>query len=180
MKMRHAVLSAPLCALLLAGCGDPESAAAPGSGGAPDTSSLDAVFVAEAPAGARAIHLARADAKPGDELVLSGLVMGAAEPFVAGRAAFVLGDPEKLTPCNQRPGDGCETPWDVCCESREDKTAGTAAIQVLGADGRVLKSGIEGVGGLGKLSKVVVKGTVAEASSADALVVNATAIHVSK
>ena len=180
MKLRHAIHLAPLCALLLAGCGDPESAAAPAAGGAQDTSSLDAVCVAEAPSGARAIHTARTAAKPGDELVLSGLVMGTAEPFVAGRAAFVLGDPEKLTPCNQRPDDECETPWDACCDSKEDKMAGTATIQVLGADGRVLKQGIEGVGGLGKLSKVVVKGTVAEGSSADALVLNATAIHVTK
>ena len=42
------------------------------------------------------------------------------------------------------------------------------------------ETGLEGVGGLEKLSSVVVKGTVAEGSSADALIINATAIHVAK
>ena len=180
MKMKHAIHLAPICALLLAGCGDPESTANPDTGNTPAAPGLDAVFVDAAPADARAIHIARTDAKPGDELVLSGLVMGTMEPFVSGRAAFVLGDPEKLTPCNQRPDDECETPWDVCCDSNEDKLIGTATIQVIGDDKRVLKTAIEGVGGLKKLSSVVVKGTVADGSTADALVINATAIHVVK
>lgn len=179
MKMKHAIHLAPLCALLLAGCNDTKSAD-PGTGAAPATSVLDAVFVDAAPTGARAIHLARTGAKPGDELVLSGLVMGTIEPFVSGRAAFVLGDPEILTPCNQRPDDECETPWDVCCDSKEDKLIGTATVQVIGDDKRVLKTAIEGAGGLEKLSSVVVKGTVADGSGADALVLNATAIHVVK
>jgi len=83
-----------------------------------------------------------------------------------------------LTPCNEIPGDECETPWDCCCDSKEDKKAGIATIQIAGPDGRVLKEGIEGVGGLAKLATVTVTGKVAEGSSADSLVVNATAIHV--
>jgi len=180
MKMKHAIHLAPLCALLLAGCGDPETAADPGPGSAPATSALDAVFVDAAPVGAKAIHIARTDAKPGDEIVVAGEVMGTLEPFVTGRAAFVLGDPEKLTPCNKRENDGCETPWDACCDTKEDKLIGTATVQVVGDDKRVLKTGIEGVYGLEKLSSVVVKGTVAEGSGPDALVINASAIHVVK
>jgi hypothetical protein len=49
---------------------------------------------------------------------------------------------------------------------------------VLGPDGRVLKAGLEGSHGLGKLSYVVVKGKVAEGSGPAALLVNATGIHV--
>ena len=179
MKMKHTIHLAPLCALLLAGC-DIETTTTIETKTAPATDSLAAFFTDTAPQGAKAIHVARTDAKPGDELTLSGLVMGTMEPFVSGRAAFVLGDPEKLTPCNQRPDDECETPWDVCCDSKEDKRIGTATVQVIGDDKRVLKTAIEGVGGLAKLSSVVVKGTVAEGSTADALVINATAIHVVK
>jgi len=178
MKMNHSIHLATLCALLLAGCGDRESAADTGS--PPSSPALDAVFVDAAPADAKAIHVVRTTVKPGDELTVSGLVMGAMAPFVSGRAAFVLGDPEKLTPCNQRPDDECETPWDACCDSKEDIRAGTATIQVIGDDKRVLKTSIEGANGLTKLSRVVVQGTVAEGSSADALVINATAIYVAK
>jgi hypothetical protein len=104
--------------------------------------------------------------------------MGSSKPFVEGRAAFILGDPELLTPCNEIPGDSCETPWDCCCDTKEDKKAGIATIQITGPDGRVLKDNLEGVGGLAKLATVIVTGKVAEGSSAESLVLNATAVQV--
>ncbi len=171
--MHHLLLAA---ALLLAGCDKQAPAAGAGAAGPPPE--LAAVFLAAPPPGPAAIHAVRAAARPGDELVVAGRVMGAAEPFVAGRAAFLLGDPARLTPCNERPGDQCPTPWDTCCDTPEAKREGTATIQVLGPDGRVLAAGIEGVRGLRKLSRVVVKGTVAEGSGPQALVINATGIHV--
>lgn len=126
----------------------------------------------------QAIHLVRTTAKPGETVTLSGRVMGNESPFVEGRAAFILGDPEVLTPCNENPDDPCETPWDVCCDTPEDKKRGTATIQVVDADGRVLKEGLEGVAGIGKLSKLTVTGEVAEGSNEEVLVLNATAIDV--
>lgn len=138
-----------------------------------------AAILAAAPAGeAKAIHLVRTTAKPGDEITISGRIMGNGTPFVEGRSAFILGDPELLTPCNEMPGDTCETPWDNCCDSKEDKKAGIATVQITGPDGRVLKDGLEGVGGLVNLATVTVTGKVAEGSSADSLLVNATAIRV--
>lgn len=128
----------------------------------------------------QAIAKARATAKPGDEITLTGKIMGNSKPFVEGRSVFILGDPEVLTPCNENPDDACETPWDNCCDSKEDKKRGTATIQVVGADGRVLKDAVEGVGGLEKLAAVTVTGKVAEGSSPDLLIVNATAIRAGK
>ncbi len=126
----------------------------------------------------QSIHLVRSSAKPGDVITLSGRIMGNAKPFVDGRAAFILGDPKILTACNDSPGDKCETPWDACCDSPEDKKRGIATIQIVDADGRVLKEGIEGVGGLKNLATVTVTGKVADGSSADLMLVNATAIRV--
>ena len=85
-----------------------------------------------------------------------------------------------LTACNEVPGDECESPWDACCDSPEDKKRATATIQIVDANGRVLKEPIEGVGGLQNLSKVTVTGKVAEGSSADLLIVNASAIGLIK
>jgi uncharacterized lipoprotein YajG len=137
--------------------------------------------LATAPSGeARAIAVVRSSVKPGDEVTLSGKIMGNKSPFVAGRAVFILGDPAVLTPCNAKPGDGCETPWDTCCDSPEDKKRATASIQIVGADGRVLKEAIEGVNGIDKLAAITVSGKVAEGSSADLLIVNATALRVGK
>lgn len=72
---------------------------------------LQAVLDAEVEGEAQAIHIARKSAEPGQTLTLKGWVMGHDEPFVQGRAAFILGDPEVITACSERPGDGCTTPW---------------------------------------------------------------------
>lgn len=172
MKPVHLLMTGLLA---LAACGEKKTTgqAAPAA-----DASLAKVFTTTAPANPATIHEARKAVKPGDEIVLSGRVMGNEQPFVAGRAAFILGDPALLTACNERPGDECKTPWDNCCDTAEAKRDGTATVQVLGADGRVAKGTLEGVGGLAKLSKVVVAGKVAPGSSPESLVINATAIHV--
>ena len=139
---------------------------------------LKAVFVDRIAEEASPIHLARETVQPGDVIVLKGQVMGADEPFVEGRAAFVLGDRDKLTPCNERPDDHCKTPWDVCCDTKEALREGTATIQVVGEDGRTLKEDIEGVSGLKKLTKILVKGEVAEQTAPGNLVINAKAIQI--
>ena len=138
---------------------------------------LAAVLAAPTVGEPKSIAALRAMAKPGDEITLSGRIMGNAKPFVDGRAVFILGDPDVLTACNETPGDNCETPWDACCDSPEDKKRGTATIQILGADGRVLKEPVEGVGGLKNLATLTVTGKVAEGSSAELLIVNAKAIR---
>ncbi len=168
-------------AILLVSCNKEETTTAtttPAS--TAPSASLSQVF-GTAPAGEpQAIPIAKTTAKPGDEITLSGKIMGSSKPFVEGRAVFILGDPAVLTPCNEKPGDDCDTPWDTCCDSREDKKRGTATIQVLGPDGRVLSEAIQGVGGLEHLAAVTVTGEVAEGSSADLLIINATAIRANQ
>ncbi len=175
--MKDKLILAAVC--LLASCQEKTGPAAKHTPAAP-SAGLSEVLAAAPSGEAQAIRAVRATARPGDEITLSGRIMGNAKPFVEGRAVFILGDPGVLTPCNERPGDSCETPWDVCCDTSEDKKAGTATIQIAGADGRILKEGLEGVGGLEKLASVIVTGEVAEGSSADLLVVNATAIRVER
>ena len=142
------------------------------------SAAISAVIETDPAGEASPIHMARQTIQPGDKVTVKGQVMGNKHPFVEGRAAFILGDRELLTPCNENPDDPCETPWDACCDSPEDKKRGTATIQIVDADGRVLKESVEGVGGIENLAKLVVTGTVAEGSSADALVINAEAIKV--
>jgi hypothetical protein len=174
--MKTKLILAAAC--LLASCQEkPASTAAPKAPSAP-SAELSKVL-ATAPTGeTKAIHLVRTTVKPGDEITLTGRIMGSKKPFVEGRAAFMVGDPEVLQACNEMPGDECKTPWDACCDSAEEKKTGTATIQISGADGKVLSEGLEGVGGLQNLATVVVSGKVAPGSSADALIVNATALQV--
>lgn len=175
----HTTCLALVTAALLASCDKSETPAATSTPSAP-SAALSAVLNASPVGDPKPIHLIRTTAKPGDEITISGKIMGNEKPFVAGRAAFILGDTEILTPCNEDPADKCETPWDVCCDSPEDKKRGIATIQVVGEDGRVLKEPLEGVGGLANLATVTVSGKVAEGSSPDLLLITATAIRAGK
>lgn len=167
-----------LCALALVSCNKSETTAssAPQHAASAPSPALKAIIDASVAGEAKAIHVARESAKPGDTITVTGRVMGTDDPFVEGRAAFVLGDTDLLTPCNERPDDNCATPWDNCCDSKEDKKLGTATIQIIDAEGRVLKEPIEGVGGIAKLSRLSVSGTVAAGSTPELLIINATAI----
>jgi len=175
MKTRHLLL---IAVLALASCGKKEST--PAVDPAPPAAAFDAYFTDQPIADPQAIHVARTNAKPGDEIVIQGLIMGREKVFVDGRASFLLGDREKLTPCNAIPGDECETPWDACCDSKEAKLEGIASIQIVDAEGRVLSGGLKGVKGLKELSAVTVSGTVDQSSTPESLVVNAKVIHVTK
>ena len=167
-----------LCALALVSCNKSEttSSSSPQPVAAAPSAALMAVIDAAVTGEAKAIHTVRENTQPGDAITVAGRIMGSEHPFVEGRAAFILGDTEVLTACNDRPGDSCTTPWDNCCDSKEDKKRGTATIQIVDADGRVLKESIDGVAGIAKLSRLTVSGTVAAGSTAESLVINATAI----
>jgi len=138
---------------------------------------LENFVLNEAPENAESITEVRKDPTPGKEVTISGKVMGRMTPFVEGRAILVLGDPEKITSCDLHPGDGCQTPWDVCCDDEDVIKASIASIQVVDADGKLIKEGLKGLNGIKELSNLVVKGTIAEGSNADILIVNATGIY---
>ena len=171
------ILTTALALFSLNSCKDSET----GSSAAvenPAAAEMAAYFTDQELEGAQNIHLARTTAQPGEEITLKGELMGRGNVFVEGRAAFVLGDPTKLTTCDKMSGDNCTTPWDACCDSPELKRVGIASVQILGADGRVLASGIKGVNGMQELASVIVKGTVAENSTAENFIINAQQIHV--
>lgn len=178
MKMLRLFFAATLG--LLASCGDKPPVANPTPeptvGGEPTP--LQKVLATPPEGPTVSITSAKTTGKPGETLTLTGRIMGHTTPFVEGRAAFIIADPAVLTACSDKPGDTCSTPWDCCCDSPEDIKKATATIQIVDADGRVLKENLQGVGGLVNLATVTVTGKVAAVSSGDALVINATALRV--
>lgn len=134
--------------------------------------------LSEEPAGALSIAKARPEIQPGATITISGKVMGHVSPFVSGRAMLILGDPDKLTSCDLKGCGTCETPWDVCCDDPGDIKSYTATVQVLDADGQLVKQGLKGVFGITELSQLVVTGTVADGSNADNLLISASGIYV--
>ncbi|HSG33168.1 MAG TPA: hypothetical protein VLA37_01440, partial [Sphingomonadaceae bacterium] len=124
MKTRYHIITAAFAAFALSSCDKPETDTASSAQSAAPDPALGKFFTDEEMEGAVAIHIARTTAKPGDEITLKGEVMGRGKVFVDGRAAFILGDPKKLTTCDKMPGDNCPTPWDACCDSKELKRVG--------------------------------------------------------
>jgi len=118
--------------------------------------------------------------KAGDQVKVTGKIMGNRLPFIESRAAFIIGDPAKLISCDLKPDDPCEEPWDVCCEENDDIAAATLNVQVVDSNGKVFKTGIEGKGGLKKLSIVVIEGVVAKNTTEKAMTINAEKIYVKK
>lgn len=150
------------------------------SSAAPSSSSLNSYLLSEKPSDSVSVAAAFANPTPGTEVVVTGEVMGRLTPFIENRAMLVLGDPEKITPCNRNHDDGCQTPWDVCCDDPEVIKKSVATIQILDDSGRPIKEGLKGLGGIQELTTLTVVGEVAEGSNSDNLLINASGIHVGK
>lgn len=175
MKYTKLILTVVSAASLIS-CGEKKTTAddAAADSGKP----LQSLLLTSAPEGAVAIAEARQTAKAGQKIVISGKVMGRKDPFVSGRAILILGDPAKITSCDLHEDDECQTPWDACCDDPDVIKASTATVQVLDADGKLVKEGLKGLGGIKELSQLVVSGVVAEGSNKDNLLVNATGIYL--
>ncbi len=135
------------------------------------------LFLAAEPEGVQGVHDAKGAAKQGDRVVVRGRIGGGDEPFIAERAVFTIVDPG-VKSCKDMGEDHCATPWDYCCETPESLVANSATIQVVGADGKPLKTGLRGVRGLDPLAEVSIVGTVAQRDEEGTFVVNAEGVWI--
>lgn len=159
--MRIAFLMMP--AALAIGCNT--EAAKPKADGAadkaaadagPDTAALERFLLKAEPAGkVREVKDVRDNAADGEEVLVAGRV----QDFVGDRAMFVLID-ASLTPCNEKDGDTCRTPWDYCCDPPEVRKSHKFAVKLADATGAVIKTPLKGT--LHHLDKVVVRGRIAK------------------
>ena len=179
-KTLISILACAATMALNSACGKKDAPDTSDSGGGSAASIPDSVIVATAPGGALEVVPARAAAKPGEAIVIRGKVGGNMKPISESNAILVLADLQAIKSCDEIPGDECETPWDFCCEETSTIAASTATIQVLGDDGKVLRSSLRGAGDIKELSFLVVAGTVDTNSTPDRLIVNADKIHVEK
>ncbi|HYE19847.1 MAG TPA: hypothetical protein VEA69_15460 [Tepidisphaeraceae bacterium] len=176
---------------VIAGCDGDKKPTAGGAGGGGNTGSgtqsaagADAIpaslVVPAAPDGAQDVSAAKKAAAKDQEVVIRGIVAGSVDPIAANRAVFTLADPS-LETCDKDAGDSCKTPWDACCAEPASIVAKSLTVQVVGADGRPLKAGLKGVGGLAPMKVVTVKGKVRSVEGEGdkkVITVDATAIHV--
>jgi hypothetical protein len=159
---------------VVAGCG---RYAAPAPGAAtPPAAAPDARYMLSAePADAKTVVEVRKDAKDGDEVTITGRIGGDVDPWVKGRAAFLIVDPS-LVPCNERPGDTCESPWDYCCDT--DRLAESkATIKFVDDQGQTVATDARKLLGVKELQSVTIRGQV-KRDEAGNLIVLAKGIHI--
>ncbi len=135
------------------------------------------LFVAEAPDGATGVQAAKKAGQPRADVVVRGRIGGRKDPFAKGRAMFTLVDMDVPT-CADKSNDHCPTPWDYCCEPKDNLLANALTVQVVGEDGRPLDTALDGIRGLKPMAEVVVAGKVASRDDAGGMVVSATGIFV--
>ena len=123
------------------------------------------------PAGAESVMAARENVQDGEPVAVLGRIGGEANPWVDGLAAFTIVDPS-LQPCT----DGCETPWDYCCDTDALPKA-TATVKLVDATGQVLGKDARELLKVKELTTVVVKGR-AKRDSAGNLTVLADGVYV--
>lgn len=134
-------------------------------------------LLTQAPEGAVNVAEAKSTAQKGDRITVRGRIGGKVKPFVEDRAIFQLVD-VSIPTCIDKHGDGCPTPWDYCCEPKDQVTAKSATVQLTGADGKPLAMNLNGVSGIKPMATVVVRGLVADKPNDTVMVINAESLYV--
>ncbi|MFP4157242.1 MAG: hypothetical protein ACLFU4_06450 [Opitutales bacterium] len=130
------------------------------------------------PADALAVQAARQKLEPGDEAVVFGQIGAVDAPFFEGFSGFVLGD-TALVYCDEMGDDEhCATPWDACCVDPEKRRASRLSVQFIDAEGSPFPVNLQGVSGLEPLKEVVIAGTVADSSTPENMIINASGIYI--
>ena len=96
--------------LIAGGCRDgADQSETPGAGGSADAAVALApdLFLEEAPPDAQDLETVKGGAAVGDDVVIRGRIGGRVEPFVQGRAIFMLAD-TRMPTCAQRHGDAAD------------------------------------------------------------------------
>jgi hypothetical protein len=145
------ILLLTLAPVVLTGCAEKTAQTA-----GETTPSIGKCLLPAEPAGARGVTEVRKSAKNNEEVVLVGRIGGDANPWVEGVAAFLVAD-ASLSPCNEKPGDTCPTPWDYCCDLERLKD-GKVVVTLVDDQRRPLMAEVKTALGLKELQTVVVRG----------------------
>jgi len=170
------LFSLGLALAVIVGCGTTAgpTTTTTSTGAAPDARYV----LAEEPADAQPVIAVRKDAKDGDEVTITGRIGGDVDPWVKGRATFVIVDPS-LQACSERAGDTCETPWDFCCEEIGHLNQSKATIKIVDDAGETVSTDARELLGVTELATVTIRGQ-AKRDEAGNLTVLAKGVYVKR
>jgi hypothetical protein len=180
------VSSMVMTGVLLTGCGGgADNNASNGTSNATSESAATTasipttLFTADAPADVMSLLEAKTNAAVGDEVTFTARIGGRVEPFTGTSAVFLVAD-VSIPTCTELHGEeGCPTPWDYCCEPKDNLMKNMATVQIVDADGKPLPGSAKGLHGLDPEATIIVTGSVVT-SDGPTFVVNARRIHVTE
>lgn len=154
MKCSKLVTVAVSTVLLIAGCSEGTQPATPAasSPGAGTT----AYLLPSEPDGAKGVAEYRKTAADDEQTVVVGRIGGDTNPWVDGAAAFLITD-TSLTPCSEREGDNCATPWDYCCDLDVLKDS-KVMVKLVDGEGNLVRTDARQLLNVKELDTVVVRG----------------------
>lgn len=159
--------------LTLAGCGDsttPEHVSV-----TPVSLDGSKYVLADEPDGAIGVIEARKSAKNGEPIVIVGRIGGATNPWIDGRAAFMLLDASMTLVADGAESAEGEICMDECCAA--ERTGSTTLVKVVDDGGKVLAVDARKLLGVAANDMVVVRGNVSK-DDAGNFVVLADSVHV--
>jgi hypothetical protein len=160
---------------MITGCGGSSNASVSG----PETTSLSVdgsgFLLSEEPDGAIGVITAREEAKDGDPIVIVGRIGGAANPWIEGRAAFMLLDASMTLVANRTDSAESEICLDDCCAT--ERAASTTLVKFVDQSGRVVAADARQLLGVSADDMVVVRGTVSKDENGN-FVVLADGVHI--
>ena len=159
----------------LGGCGT--SSTEPSDTIAATAASLDGskYLLGEEPDGAVGVIAARESAKDGDPVVIVGRIGGAANPWIEGRAAFMLLDASKLMVAEGQDSSEGELCTGDCCAL--ERAGCTTLVKVVDAEGKLVGADSRQLLGLTSDDMVVVRGK-AKKDESDNFTVLADAVYI--
>ena len=160
---------------VVTGCGGSTSANVDGSGVTPVAFDSSKYVLAEEPDDAIGVIAARESAKNGEHVVIVGRIGGATNPWIEGRAAFMLMDASMTLVANGTDSGSNQICMDECCA--QERTACTTLVKVVDQDGRILPADTRRLFGVAANDMVVVRG-IASKDEEGNFVVLADGVHV--
>lgn len=175
--MRHisSIAFTALLTTMLIGCGSSPSADVESSAVTPISIDGSKYVLADEPDGAIGVIEARKTAANGDPVIIVGRIGGATNPWIEGRAAFMLLDASMVIVADGTESADGEICMDECCAT--ERAGSTTLVKVVDDGGKVLAVDARQLLGVHADDMVVVSG---KASKDDAgnFVVLASGVHV--
>ncbi len=175
--MRLAIVTFTLSVAVVGFTGCSSSSTDEAAATAVPAASLDGskYLLAEEPDGAMGVIAARESAKDGDPVVIVGRIGGSDNPWIEGRAAFMLLDASKLMVAIGEDLGEEEICMDDCCAA--ERADCTTLVKVVDADGKLVAADSRQLLGLTSDDMVVVRGK-AKKDDSDNFTVLADAVYI--